>query len=37
MEVLRSNKDSLMSVVESFLHDPLVDWEDERRRQVCCN
>ncbi|TIC65516.1 hypothetical protein E3Q01_02063 [Wallemia mellicola] len=32
MEILRANRDSLGSVVESFLHDPLVDWEDEKRR-----
>lgn len=26
MGVLRNNKDSLMSVLETFVHDPLVDW-----------
>ncbi|TIA92820.1 hypothetical protein E3P81_01253 [Wallemia ichthyophaga] len=32
MAVLRANRDSLGSVVESFLHDPLVDWEDAKRK-----
>ncbi|WAR55831.1 hypothetical protein PtB15_6B574 [Puccinia triticina] len=26
MGILRNNKDSLMSVLETFVHDPLVDW-----------
>ncbi|KAG0147580.1 hypothetical protein CROQUDRAFT_76465 [Cronartium quercuum f. sp. fusiforme G11] len=26
MMILRNNKDSLMSVLETFVHDPLVDW-----------
>lgn len=26
MSILRDNKDSLMSVLETFVHDPLVDW-----------
>ncbi|MBW0473796.1 hypothetical protein O181_013511 [Austropuccinia psidii MF-1] len=26
MKILRNNKDSLMSVLETFVHDPLVDW-----------
>ena len=26
MKVLRMNKDSLMNVLETFLHDPLVEW-----------
>lgn len=26
MRVLRSNKDSLMAVLEAFVHDPLVNW-----------
>ena len=26
MKVLRANKDSLMNVLETFLHDPLVEW-----------
>lgn len=35
MQLLRDNRDSLMSVLDAFVHDPLVEWEDERRRLVC--
>jgi serine/threonine-protein kinase ATR len=31
MRILRENKDSLMSVLESFVHDPLVEWTTRRR------
>ena len=31
-QLLRDNKDSLMSVLDAFIHDPLVEWEDEKRR-----
>ncbi|WBW72420.1 ATR checkpoint kinase Rad3 [Schizosaccharomyces osmophilus] len=31
MKLLRSNQDTLMSVLESFLHDPLVEWN---RRKI---
>jgi serine/threonine-protein kinase ATR len=34
MQLLRDNKDSLMSVLDAFVHDPLVEWEDERRKLV---
>lgn len=34
MQTLRDNKDSLMSVLEAFVHDPLVEWENERKREV---
>jgi phosphatidylinositol kinase/protein kinase (PI-3 family) len=34
MQLLRDNKDSLMSVLDAFIHDPLVEWEDERRKLV---
>jgi len=34
MQLLRSNQDCLMSVLEAFIHDPLVEWEDERKRKV---
>lgn len=34
MELLRDNKDSLMSVLDAFIHDPLVEWEDEKRKMV---
>ncbi|KDQ08227.1 hypothetical protein BOTBODRAFT_569890 [Botryobasidium botryosum FD-172 SS1] len=33
MQLLRDHKDSLMSVLEAFVHDPLVEWEDEKRRK----
>ncbi|KZV76007.1 hypothetical protein PENSPDRAFT_570505 [Peniophora sp. CONT] len=33
-EILRDNSDTLMSVLDAFVHDPLVEWEDEKRRQV---
>lgn len=36
MELLRNNKDSLMSVLDAFIHDPLVEWEDEKRKMVRC-
>lgn len=26
MRVLRENKDSLMAVLEAFVHDPLINW-----------
>ncbi|KAF8165694.1 hypothetical protein B0H34DRAFT_690087 [Crassisporium funariophilum] len=32
MQLLRDNKDSLMSVLDAFVHDPLVEWEDEKRK-----
>lgn len=34
MQLLRDNRDSLMSVLDAFVHDPLVEWEDEKRRLV---
>ena len=34
MQLLRDNKDVLMSVLDAFIHDPLVEWEDEKRRMV---
>lgn len=34
MQLLRDNKDSLMSVLDAFVHDPLVEWEDEKRKLV---
>ncbi|CAB40165.1 ATR checkpoint kinase Rad3 [Schizosaccharomyces pombe] len=30
MRLLRSNQDTLMSVLESFLHDPLVEWNRKK-------
>ena len=38
MKVLRVNKDSLMNVLETFLHDPLVEWikkQDEVKHHCC--
>ncbi|THH12376.1 hypothetical protein EW145_g35 [Phellinidium pouzarii] len=32
LRLLRDNKDVLMSVLDAFIHDPLVEWEDEKRR-----
>jgi len=34
MRILRDNKDSLMSVLEAFVHDPLVEWENDKARIV---
>ncbi len=39
MKVLRVNKDSLMNVLETFLHDPLVEWikkQDEVKSLCTC-
>jgi phosphatidylinositol kinase/protein kinase (PI-3 family) len=35
MRLLRENKDTLMSILDAFIHDPLVEWRDEKRKQVC--
>jgi serine/threonine-protein kinase ATR len=37
MQLLRDNKDTLMSILDAFIHDPLVEWRDEKRRQVSTN
>ncbi|KAJ3818475.1 hypothetical protein EV361DRAFT_810329 [Lentinula raphanica] len=34
MQLLRDNKDSLMSVLDAFVHDPLVEWEEEKIKLV---
>ena len=34
LQLLRDNKDTLMSVLDAFIHDPLVEWEDEKRKMV---
>lgn len=31
LKILRGNKDSLMSVLETFQHDPLVEWNKKVR------
>ncbi|KAF8314749.1 hypothetical protein DL93DRAFT_2155621 [Clavulina sp. PMI_390] len=33
MELLRTNKDSLANVLEAFVHDPLVEWQDEKNKK----
>lgn len=30
MRLLRANSDTLMSVLESFIHDPLVEWNRKK-------
>ncbi|KAI0307055.1 hypothetical protein B0F90DRAFT_1807754 [Multifurca ochricompacta] len=32
MGLLRENRDTLMTVLDPFIHDPLVEWEDEKRK-----
>ncbi|EPQ58953.1 hypothetical protein GLOTRDRAFT_70000 [Gloeophyllum trabeum ATCC 11539] len=32
MQLLRDNKDTLMSVLDAFIHDPLNDFEEQRRK-----
>ena len=34
LQILRDNRDSLMSVLDAFIHDPLVEWEDQRKAMV---
>lgn len=34
LQLLRDNRDTLMSVLDAFIHDPLVEWEDEKRKLV---
>lgn len=34
MQLLRDNYGSLISVLDAFVHDPLVEWEDQRRKNV---
>lgn len=34
MGLLRENKDTLMTLLDPFIHDPLVEWEDEKRKIV---
>ncbi|TRM67831.1 hypothetical protein BD626DRAFT_449908 [Schizophyllum amplum] len=31
MDILRNNKDPIMSVLDAFIHDPLVEWEERKR------
>ena len=34
MRLLRANSDTLMSVLESFIHDPLVEWNRKKVRYI---
>ncbi|KAG8747053.1 serine/threonine-protein kinase M1 [Ceratobasidium sp. 414] len=34
MQLLRDNYGPLISVLDAFVHDPLVEWEDQKRRNV---
>ena len=34
MEVLRSHRETLMSVLETFIHDPLVEWTKSHKSSV---
>ena len=34
MQLLRDNQECLMTVLEAFIHDPLVEWQDELRDRV---
>lgn len=34
LAVLRENSETLMSVLETFVHDPLVEWKDKTRIQM---
>lgn len=34
MRILRANEDSLMTVLESFVHDPLVEWAKSSKKKV---
>ncbi|EJD53664.1 hypothetical protein AURDEDRAFT_53550 [Auricularia subglabra TFB-10046 SS5] len=33
MKLLRDYKDCLMNVLEAFIHDPLVEWDEEKKRR----
>jgi FKBP12-rapamycin complex-associated protein len=39
MKVLRENRDSLMAMLEAFVHDPLIGWKlinaEENKSTVC--
>jgi FKBP12-rapamycin complex-associated protein len=36
MSVLRNNSDSVMAVLEAFVHDPLIDWFTKSRPEGKC-
>ena len=33
LQLLRDNKDILMSVLDTFIHDPLVEWIADQKKQ----
>lgn len=33
LKVMRDNKDTLLTVIQAFVHDPLLEWEDSTRAQ----
>jgi serine/threonine-protein kinase ATR len=35
LQVLRSNRETLLSVLETFIHDPLVEWSKDTKKMVC--
>lgn len=35
LRVLRTNRETLMSVLETFIHDPLVEWTKDTKKMVC--
>ncbi|KAI9000757.1 hypothetical protein BD414DRAFT_405932 [Trametes punicea] len=37
LRLLRENKDCLMNVLDAFVHDPLVEWEEKVRRMTRAN
>ncbi|KAI0092138.1 hypothetical protein BDY19DRAFT_928481 [Irpex rosettiformis] len=34
LQLLRDNKDTLMSILDAFIHDPLTDWQEEKTRML---
>lgn len=34
MQLLRENKDTLLTVLETFIHDPLVEWAKDPKKMV---
>jgi len=37
LEVLRKNRDTLLSVLEPFIKDPVIDWKKHRTQQMMTN
>ena len=34
MKLLRENRENLMTILETFLHDPLVEWSNSKATKV---